>query len=95
MELTVIGSGTGVPSLRRGSPSLAVKAGGRLLVMELAPHAELWVREKLGHVWLGFTPQAVRKFLDQAGFTGVAVEPAPGRAAVEPFKVLVATGVKA
>ena len=35
MELTVIGSGTGVPSLRRGSPCLAVRAGGRLLVMDL------------------------------------------------------------
>ncbi len=35
MELTVIGSGTGVPSLRRGSPCLAVRAGGRLVVLDL------------------------------------------------------------
>jgi ribonuclease BN (tRNA processing enzyme) len=35
MELTVIGSGTGVPSLRRGSPCLAVKAGCLLLVLDL------------------------------------------------------------
>jgi ribonuclease BN (tRNA processing enzyme) len=35
LELTVIGSGTGVPSVRRGAPSLAVKAGGRLLVLDL------------------------------------------------------------
>jgi ribonuclease BN (tRNA processing enzyme) len=35
VELTVIGSGTGVPSLRRGSPSLAVKAAGRLLLLDL------------------------------------------------------------
>ncbi len=35
MELIVIGSGTGVPSLRRGSPCLAVKADGRLLVLDL------------------------------------------------------------
>jgi ribonuclease BN (tRNA processing enzyme) len=35
VELTIIGSGTGVPSLRRGSPSLAVKAAGRLLVLDL------------------------------------------------------------
>ncbi|MGA9755176.1 MAG: ribonuclease Z [Desulfobaccales bacterium] len=35
MELIVVGSGTGVPSLRRGSPSLAVKAAGRLLVLDL------------------------------------------------------------
>jgi ribonuclease BN (tRNA processing enzyme) len=35
LELTVIGSGTGVPSLRRGSPCLALKAAGRLLVLDL------------------------------------------------------------
>ncbi len=35
MELIVIGSGTGVPSLRRGSPSLAVKAAGKLLLLDL------------------------------------------------------------
>jgi len=35
MELIVVGSGTGVPSLRRGSPCLAVKTGGRLLVLDL------------------------------------------------------------
>jgi ribonuclease BN (tRNA processing enzyme) len=35
MEIIVIGSGTGVPSLRRGSPALAVKAAGRLLLFDL------------------------------------------------------------
>jgi ribonuclease BN (tRNA processing enzyme) len=35
MELTVIGSGTGVPSLRRGSPCLALKTDSRLLVLDL------------------------------------------------------------
>ena len=35
VELIVIGSGTGVPSLRRGSPALAVRAAGRLLLLDL------------------------------------------------------------
>jgi ribonuclease BN (tRNA processing enzyme) len=35
MEVIVIGSGTGVPSVRRGSPCLAVKAGRRLLTLDL------------------------------------------------------------
>jgi ribonuclease BN (tRNA processing enzyme) len=35
LELVVIGSGTGVPSRRRGSPCLALKAAGRLLVLDL------------------------------------------------------------
>ena len=37
MELTVVGSGTGVPSLRRGSPGYGVKAGGRLIFLDLGP----------------------------------------------------------
>jgi ribonuclease BN (tRNA processing enzyme) len=39
MELIVIGSGTGVPSLRRGSPALALTAAGRLLVLDLGAGA--------------------------------------------------------
>ncbi len=39
MELIVIGSGTGVPSLRRGSPALAVRAAGRLLLMDIGSGA--------------------------------------------------------
>ncbi len=35
MELIIIGSGTGVPSLRRGSPALAVKAAGLLVLLDL------------------------------------------------------------
>ncbi len=35
MELIVVGSGTGVPSLRRGSPAYAVKAAGRLVLLDL------------------------------------------------------------
>jgi ribonuclease BN (tRNA processing enzyme) len=37
MELIVVGSGTGVPSLRRGSPGYGVKAGGRLFFLDLGP----------------------------------------------------------
>ena len=39
MELIIIGSGTGVPSLRRGSPALAVRAAGRLLLLDLGAGA--------------------------------------------------------
>ena len=35
MELTVIGSGTGVPSRRRGSPALAVQGAGWLTLLDL------------------------------------------------------------
>jgi ribonuclease BN (tRNA processing enzyme) len=39
MELIVLGSGTGVPSLRRGSPAYAVQAARRLLLLDLGSGA--------------------------------------------------------
>lgn len=39
MELIVLGSGTGVPSLRRGSPAYAVKSSGRLIMLDLGSGA--------------------------------------------------------
>ncbi|MEW6387049.1 MAG: ribonuclease Z [Thermodesulfobacteriota bacterium] len=39
MELIVLGSGTGVPYLRRGAPALAVKAGARLILLDLGSGA--------------------------------------------------------
>jgi ribonuclease BN (tRNA processing enzyme) len=39
MELIVLGTGTGVPSLRRGSPAYAVKAAGRLIMLDLGSGA--------------------------------------------------------
>jgi len=37
MELIVVGSGTGVPSLRRGSPGYGVRVAGRLVFLDLGP----------------------------------------------------------
>lgn len=35
MEVIIIGSGTGVPSLRRGAPAVGIKAGGQFLLLDL------------------------------------------------------------
>jgi ubiquinone/menaquinone biosynthesis C-methylase UbiE/biotin operon repressor len=68
--------------------------GGRLLVIDLLAHTEEWVREKLEHVHLGFTEQALEKLVTEAGFEKVRV----ARAARDPqpphFMTLVATAVK-
>jgi len=37
MEVIVIGSGTAVPSLRRGSPALGIRAGEKVLLLDLGP----------------------------------------------------------
>ncbi len=39
IEVTVLGSGTGFPSARRGSPSVLVRAGGRTILVDAGPGA--------------------------------------------------------
>src|SRR5207244_959941 len=45
-----------------------LRPGGRLLVLELLPHSEEWVRERLNHCWLGFEPEALQKMVRRVGF---------------------------
>ena len=52
------------------------------------------MREKLGHRCLGFAPQALEKLLAGAGFSRIVIDPVAGKGAREPFRVLVASGVK-
>jgi SAM-dependent methyltransferase len=65
--------------------------GGRVLVLDLLPHEETWVRERLGHAHLGFAPGVLAALLRDAGFAEVAAERVAGRAG-DPFKVVLGTG---
>ena len=63
-----------------------LKKDGRLLVLELLPHSEEWVRERLGHCWLGFEPAQLAAVLESEGFGTITTEMLPaGAAAFRPF----------
>lgn len=66
--------------------------GGRLLVLDLAPHEETWVRDKLGHVHLGFDPADIQRCLHSHGFENIHIDDM-ARGGGQRFHVLVATGV--
>jgi len=55
-----------------------LKKHGRLLLLELLPHGEEWVRERLGHRWLGFEPAQLALALESKGFGGISTEMLPG-----------------
>lgn len=69
-----------------------LRPGGRLLLIDLASHAEEWVREKLQHRHLGFSEPQLSAWMAEVGFEGVRVQ----RAARDPhphhFLSLVAIG---
>jgi ArsR family transcriptional regulator len=56
---------------------------GRLLVVDMAPHEHEEYRQEMGHIWLGFTPAQMRKWLADAGFVDISVHPLPASAAAK------------
>jgi ArsR family transcriptional regulator len=67
--------------------------GGRLLLLDLAPHGESWVRDKLGHVHLGFGSDELRALVARAGFEHVHVDELR-KGPAQPFRILVLAAVK-
>ena len=68
-----------------------LKGGGRLVLLELMPHDERWVRERLGHRHLGFDPEMLRGLLKDVGFGKVELIP-QARDVSSPFRVFLLTG---
>jgi SAM-dependent methyltransferase/DNA-binding transcriptional ArsR family regulator len=67
------------PAVALGEAARVLKPGGRLLIVDMAPHDREQYRRQMGHVWLGFSEEHVRRLLQQAGFTSVRVRDLPPR----------------
>lgn len=53
----------------------AIRAGGRLSIVDMVPHEREEYRESMGHVWLGFSAEQLQEWLEVAGFTRVVYQP--------------------
>jgi len=97
MELIIVGSGTGVPSLARGSPGYGVRAGGQLVFLDLGPG----VLRAMLHCGLNFSEIDVLALThlhpdhvaDLVPFL-FATRYALGYTRTEPFHLLVARGFR-
>ena len=81
------------PAAVLGEAARILAPGGRVVVLELMPHDEAWVRDRLGHRHLGFEPEALERTLADAGFDRPTLEVHP-RQASSPFRVFLLTGEK-
>ena len=50
-----------------------LKPRGRLLIVDMLPHDRESYRQQMGHVWLGFSDEHVRRILDESGFGDVRI----------------------
>jgi ubiquinone/menaquinone biosynthesis C-methylase UbiE len=52
-----------------------LKPGGRLLLVDMLPHDREHYRQQMGHVWLGFSDDHLRRVLTESGFGGIRSVP--------------------
>jgi DNA-binding transcriptional ArsR family regulator/precorrin-6B methylase 2 len=67
--------------------------GGRVLILDLLTHNETWVLSQLHHRRQGYTASTMRRILKTAGFGKIQLDTGT-KQGPEPFRVLVATGIK-
>jgi ubiquinone/menaquinone biosynthesis C-methylase UbiE/DNA-binding transcriptional ArsR family regulator len=71
-----------------------LKPGGRLMICDMLPHDREEYRQQMGHVWLGFGEDHVRRLLAAAGFARIrVVVPSAGASARGPA-LFVASAVR-
>jgi ArsR family transcriptional regulator len=70
-----------------------LRPGGTVLVLDLRPHDQDWVKGRLGDQWLGFTDDHLVRFLQSAGLVHIRAQVGARRTG-GPFTVIIASGRK-
>jgi SAM-dependent methyltransferase len=68
-----------------------LKPRGRAIVVDMQPHDRESYRQQMGHVWLGFSDEHVRRMFQDAGFEDVRIVSLPPDAKAKGPGLFVAT----
>src|SRR5437762_3513373 len=71
-----------------------LKPGGRAIIVDMLPHDRESYRQQMGHVWLGFSDDHIRRMLSEAGFVDARVVALAPDAQAKGPGLFVATGKK-
>ena len=85
-----------VPEPERALAEVArvLKPKGRAVVVDMLPHERESYRQQMGHVWLGFSEEHVRRVFEGAGFEDVRIVSLPPDARAKGPGLFVATGTR-
>jgi ArsR family transcriptional regulator len=81
------------PSAALAEAVRILRPGGRALLLDLRPHDQSWVKDRLGDHWLGFSDDVLGSMMRGAGLRDIRLQ-LGARKAGGPFTVTIASGVK-
>lgn len=65
------------PSAVLAECARALKSSGRFVLCDMLPHEHEEYKQQMGHVWLGFGEDQMRRLLEAAGFSRIRIVPQP------------------
>lgn len=83
------------PSAVLAECARALKPAGRFVLCDMLPHEREEYKQQMGHVWLGFRDDQMRRLLDAAGFSRIRIVPQPIDPDAKGPALFVASAVKA
>ena len=65
------------PAAALGEAARTMKPGARFVLCDMLPHDREEYKKEMGHVWLGFADDQLRRLLTGAGFADIRIVPLP------------------
>ena len=82
------------PTAVLGEAARTLKPRGRFVLCDMLPHDHEEYKQQMGHVWLGFGEDQLRRLLGAAGFTEIRIIQLPPDPAAKGPALFVASAVK-